>query len=72
MKHLAEQFELPAVTDGRPREIVTRDSREYFETLAKLREQGAVIEAISTVPQHNAAWRITVRWPANRETTCTR
>ncbi len=53
--------------DRRPREFVTRDSAEYFRTLAALDAQGAVVESIATVPGHNAWWRLLVRWPANGE-----
>jgi len=49
--------------DPRPREIVTRDSAEYFRTVDRLRSEGAHIEAVSTVTGHNAHWRLTVRYP---------
>lgn len=51
--------------DGRPTScIVQRD--EYFPKLAELRASGARIESVSTVPGHNASWRIQWFYPKTK------
>ncbi len=57
------QPDLPGLPSPRPHELVV-NGPELEATLADLRNQGAILEALETVPGCNGQWRLRLRWLA--------
>ncbi len=58
------QPDLSGLPRPRPRELVV-NGPELDTTLAELRSQGAILEALETVPGCNGQWRLRLRWLAH-------
>ncbi len=58
------QPDLPGLPGRPPRELVV-NGPELETTLAELRNRGAILEALETVPGCNGQWRLRLRWPAH-------
>ena len=58
------QAGLPGLLGPRPRDLVV-NGPELETTLTVLRNQGAILEALETVPGCNGQWRLHLRWLAH-------